>query len=213
MRHDLMVLEAGGRIRKNAELENRWGQKVHERTCLKCGQVKWLPLLAVGQLCRVCSSKTNLKKASRLLQKHGESGKARTKLYTVWMGMRCRCSPCGQYFKIGIRVCREWNEYLPFKRWALGNGYKQNLSIDRINPYGNYSPENCRWATALQQATEHKRHPVDWKTRRKLSAFQIRKIKRILTIKSDTEIGRMFGVTSATIHSIKIGRTYKWVKT
>lgn len=48
----------------------------------------------------------------------------------------------------GIRVCDEWlNKYEPFRDWAMDNGYKEGLSIDRINSNSNYEPENCRWIT------------------------------------------------------------------
>lgn len=50
-----------------------------------------------------------------------------------------------------IKVCDEWENYHNFKHWALSNGYKDNLTIDRINNDGNYEPSNCRWAGALIQ--------------------------------------------------------------
>lgn len=56
----------------------------------------------------------------------------------------------------GIKICDEWiekeNGFINFYNWAMNNGYKENLSIDRINVNGNYEPSNCRWATAIQQA-------------------------------------------------------------
>ncbi|MDI6740757.1 MAG: hypothetical protein QME74_10400, partial [Candidatus Edwardsbacteria bacterium] len=39
------------------------------------------------------------------------------------------------------------NDYKPFRSWALKNGYKDGLEIDRINVNGNYEPNNCRWVS------------------------------------------------------------------
>lgn len=84
------------------------------------------------------------------------------RLHRIWGGMKSRCNnPRHPRYKVwggrGIRVCEEWNEYLPFKEWALANGYADNLCIDRINNDGNYEPSNCRWVTSKQNSNNTSR--------------------------------------------------------
>lgn len=85
--------------------------------------------------------------------KGGNSG--RTPTYNSWRMMKTRCnnnrhSSYPNYGAIGIKVCTRWNEFSNFLEDMGARPYGKTL--DRINPYGNYEPANCRWATAKQQA-------------------------------------------------------------
>ena len=85
-------------------------------------------------------------------------GKSDTKLYLVWREMITRtenqnAERYGIYGGRGISICGEWhNDFQLFYDWAIQNGYKEGLTIDRIDVNGNYEPDNCRWITPYEQS-------------------------------------------------------------
>jgi len=103
-----------------------------------------------------CLSKEQSNKICGWNKTHGES-KNNPRLYRIWKAMRNRCNNKNnpsfhRYGGRGIKVCKEWDEYEAFKNWAIDNDYGDGLSIDRINNNGNYTPDNCKWSTPLEQA-------------------------------------------------------------
>lgn len=80
----------------------------------------------------------------------------KTKLYYVWGTMRDRCycknnTAYKNYGGRGIKICDEWRDFVVFYNWAVNSGYKEGLTLDRINYNGNYEPENCRWTDRVTQ--------------------------------------------------------------
>lgn len=81
------------------------------------------------------------------------------KLYSIWSAMigRCHNKNSNIYYKYGAKgivVCDEWkDDFESFLLWSIGNGYKEGLSIDRIDGEKGYSPFNCRWVDNYVQAS------------------------------------------------------------
>ena len=75
-------------------------------------------------------------------------GESKTALYNRWKAMFARTRGQGgecakkYYFEKGIVVCPEWADFTVFKKWAMANGFSQDLVIDRIDGDGPYSPED-----------------------------------------------------------------------
>ena len=100
-----------------------------------------------GELCR------------EKFQKHGGTG---SRLYRTWDNMKRRCNnpkikDYTNYGGRGIAVCQEWqHSFEAFRDWALANGYRDDLTIDRRDNDGNYCPDNCKWVDRQTQATNRR---------------------------------------------------------
>jgi len=117
--------------------------------CPKCGNERTVnDKRSIGKQCRSCINKGRV-------VKHGDY---KTRLYGIWNSAKKRVSgsmnvTSRRYTEKGIVMCEEWkNDYLAFKKWALANGYSDNLTLDRKDNDGNYEPNNCRWTTKEVQS-------------------------------------------------------------
>lgn len=99
------------------------------------------------------------------------------RIYSILNGMKNRCyniksKDYNNYGNRGIKICNEWldkeNGVDNFYNWAINNGYKNNLTIDRIDVNGNYEPNNCRWITCKKQCNNQRTNRIiEYKGKRK----------------------------------------------
>lgn len=117
------------------------------------------------------------------------------RIYDIWTGIRSRCFGKNKsnpnyknYNGRGITLCEEWeNDFVSFYNWAISNGYRNDLTIDRIDCNGNYEPSNCRWATKKEQSQNRR---VVYKLFYKGKDMLVSDISKITGIKSNTILNR-----------------------
>ena len=128
----------------------------------KNGKVQWLCQCDCGRQCIVRAQDLTKRHTTSCgcyyKEVHTKHGKSKDRLYSIWNGMRHRVTDdkhisYASYGGRGIKMCQEWFEdFEQFYVWAIESGYKEELTIDRIDVDGDYEPNNCRWVTTKEQS-------------------------------------------------------------
>lgn len=120
--------------------------------------------------------------------------------------MRRRCLNDGSqnykyYGARGVTLCEEWTDYIAFRTWALKYGYKEGLSIERVNNNGNYEPNNCTWIKRGYQAKNRRINKLSFE-----KAETIRKMYALGDTRKELSI--KFNVSINTIRSIVLNELW-----
>ena len=145
----------------------KWGEGFWVCLC-KCGNTVVVkgPSLKSGNT-RSCGCLISDTMKSKTGEKSStyKHGMRRSRIYRIWCGMLARCeNKNATHFRYyggrGIKVCKTWHCSTTFIKWAMANGYRDDLTIDRINNDGDYGPGNCRWITLKENVSRsNSEHP------------------------------------------------------
>ena len=138
-------------------------------------------------------------------QSHGHAkGGTITPTYRSWAAMHSRCrnpsqASFGNYGARGITVCAEWSSFSTFL--AYMGARPLGHTLDRKNNNAGYSKANCHWATRQEQNRNTRASRLDAR-----KAHQIRWLAEMGYPRS--HIGRMYGVTKASVNDVVRGRSW-----
>lgn len=149
---------------------------------------------------RSCGCLENENK-EKILGNHFTHTLSHSPVYNMWKHMRARCMNKNdkrfkRYGGRGITICEEWDDPQVFYNWAVSHGYKQGLTIDRINNDGNYEPDNCRFVLIKINVRNNSNVKINEE-----QANQIRNIYAEGEIRQ-IDLAKMFGVSQQVVSKI-----------
>lgn len=150
------------------KIKDMTGEKINMLTVIDraensaSGKAYWICKCDCGNITIVSSSNLRngaVKSCGCLKHKKRETHHlSHTRIYRIWRSVIERCNGKNKfaskyYYEKGISVCDEWEkDFLAFYKWALENGYGEELTIDRIDNKKGYNPDNCRWVSRKVQS-------------------------------------------------------------
>jgi hypothetical protein len=161
------------------------GQQFGRLTALRYEDGKWVCKCKCGNVVAILSG--NLRAGRTLscgcqkrdsnIKKNYVHGHRKERIYGIYHKILDRTTNKNDkayknYGGRGIGICKEWkNDFETFRKWALENGYTEELTIDRIDNNKGYSPENCRWTTRkVQNNNTRRNHFITYKGQTKTLA-------------------------------------------
>lgn len=151
-----LVGQTFGQLEVSAEAGRRGKKRLWLCTCVCSGST----IAATADLRSGHTQSCGCLKRRRTSQANLKHGLSKTRAYQIWHAMWRRCSNPSdvgyeRYGGRGIKVCARWRSVEAF---VADMGHPPDgLTLDRINADGDYEPTNCRWATAVEQAREHRK--------------------------------------------------------